>query len=202
MGIIKRFLALESYNASFHKDDSHLKRRELQHRRVIRTSVSAMLCAFSVAVLLLGTLTGVLDLCALAVCSAVTVFCILEMGGAYPYLVWAVTSVCSFLFLPNKAVAVEYLLFAGIYPVVKQKTAKMRPISAYAIRIAFFNVIAVVCALISRYVLMLPDDVGVPLGIPLLIFGNILFILYDFALISVTSVYLLRLRGVLHCDRL
>lgn len=202
MSILRRFLALEAYNASFHKDDSHLTKRELEHRRVARTCVAAMLAALSVAVLLLGTLAGVLDLTALAVTSAVTVFCILEMGGAYPYLVWLVTSVCAFLFLPDKLVAFEYFLFAGIYPAVKQKTARLGTAPRYAVRLVFFNAVIFVCAIISRYVLALPDDVGVALGIPLFLAGNVLFILYDFALTSVTAYYLTKLRGPLHGDRL
>lgn len=164
--------------------------------------MSAVLSAFVVVVLLLGALTGVLDLTALAVASAVTVFCVIELGGAYPYLVWGVSSICAFLFLPDKFVAVEYFLFAGVYPILKSALGKLPYRWSFIIKLLVFNAVLTICAVVSKYVFMLPDDVGLVLGIPLYLVGNGAFILYDFALTSVTTYYIVRLRRVLRADKL
>ena len=58
------------------------------------------------------------------------------------------------------------------------------------------------CAVISKYVLALPDDAGMVFGVPLYLGGNLFFILYDLALTSVTSYYIMKLRKILKADRL
>lgn len=202
MKFLKRFIYLEKYNASFHKETPKLSARGASSRRTRRCAVCAVLCAFVVAVLMLGTLSGVLDLTALAVTSSVTVFCVLEFGGAYPYLVWCVSSVCAFLFLPDKLVACEYFLFAGIYPVLKSALSKLPYGRGFVIKLITFNAVLTLCAVISKYVLALPDDAGMVFGIPLYLGGNLVFILYDLALTSVTSYYIMKLRKILKADRL
>ena len=83
-----------------------------------RTALAGMFSALSVVVLFLGYATGVLDLCAVAVTSMFIAVSMIELGGAYPYLVWAVTSVISLVILPDKLLAFEYILFGGIYPIL------------------------------------------------------------------------------------
>lgn len=200
--LLKRFIYMEQYNASFRKAAPELSPRAASMQRTRRTAITAVLAAATVAALLLGTLTGVLDLTALAVSSAVTVFCVIEFGGAYPYLVWGVASVCAFLFLPDKFVACEYFLFAGIYPVLKMRLEKLPFKFAFPIKLAVFNAVLTACALLSKYLFMLPDDAGLVFGIPLYLAGNALFVLFDFALTSVTTYYIVKLRRVLRADRL
>lgn len=202
MKLLKRFIYMEQYNASFKKASPALSKRGASVQRTRRTALSAVLAALVVAILLLGTLTGVLDLTALAIASAVTVFCVIEFGGAYPYLVWGVASVCAFLFLTDKFVACEYFLFAGIYPVLKTALGRLPYGRGLAIKLIVFNAVLTVCAVISKYVFMLPDDVGLVMGVPLYIVGNGMFVLYDFALTSVTTYYIVKLRRVLRADRL
>ena len=127
MKFLKRFIYLEKYNASFHKETPKLSARGASSRRTRRCAVCAVLCAFVVAVLMLGTLSGVLDLTALAVTSAVTVFCVLEFGGAYPCLVWCVSSVCAFLFLPEDGkIRLPFSSLSGLGDAAAQSIARVR----------------------------------------------------------------------------
>ena len=80
----------------------------------LRTALAGMLAALSVVVLFAGFVTGIMDLTAIAAAALLSAISVIELGGAYPYLIWAVVSVISFMILPGE-VASGYLLFGGIY---------------------------------------------------------------------------------------
>ena len=77
--------------------------------RTKKLTLTALLSALGTVLLSLGTLSQVLDLSAAAIVSCFVVFLRVELGGGYPYLFWAVTSLCSLLLLPSGAAG---LLFA------------------------------------------------------------------------------------------
>lgn len=194
---------MELFAVSFRKVERGIKgRRDRSRRRTVRLVLCAFMAALSFVLIFFGVTLGVMDLSALMIASFGVVFCILEMGGAYPYLVWLVTSVLALILLPDKLVFFEYFLFAGIYPIVKFRVAMCRPVISWAVKLAVFNAALVLCAVISLYVLGLPADVGPTLGGLLFLAGNVLFVLYDMALSSVTAFYILRLRAVLRADRI
>lgn len=192
---------MEVYAASFRKETGNPDSgRRARARATVRIAVAAALCALSTAILFLGVALGVLDLSALAVVSFATAFCVMEMGGAYPYLLWLVTSVLLFIFLPDKLVFFEYAFFAGVYPVVKFAAARQKTAVGIVIKLVFFNAAVTALALISHFVLGLPEDAGLSFGWVLYVVGNALFLLYDMALSSVCAFYLLRLRKHLRAD--
>ena len=65
-------------------------------------TVSAMLCALSVIILGLGAVIEVLDISVAVIASLFVVYAIIEIGGAYPWLIWIVTSIIALLLLPLK----------------------------------------------------------------------------------------------------
>lgn len=198
-----KFRQMELFVVSFKKDARGKKGgRAETTRRTVRLAVTAFMAALSFVVLFLGVSLGIADLSALMISSFGVVFCLLEMGGCYPYLVWLVTSALAFILLPDKLVFFEYFLFAGIYPVIKFRAARCRPVIGWVIKLASFNAALCACAVISVYVLGLPADVGLSLGGLLYLVGNVLFVLYDMALSSVSAFYILRLRRVIGADRI
>lgn len=199
----EKFRQMELFAVSFQKDDTVKKGRRAETvRRTVRLAISGVMAALSFVLIFFGVSLGVMDLSALIISSMGVVFCIIEMGGSYPYLVWLVTSVLSFILLPDKLVFFEYFLFAGIYPIVKFRVARLRPFACFALKLLTFNVALTICALISVYVLALPSDVGFSIGWLLWIAGNVFFVLYDMCLSSVSAFYILRLRRVIGADRI
>jgi len=85
-----------------------------------RLTLCAVLTALGVVVLSLGSLLEVLDLSAAALAGMLVVIVVIEVGGPWPWLVWAATGFISLL-LPLKTAAVFYLIFAGYYPILKEK---------------------------------------------------------------------------------
>lgn len=199
----EKFRQMELFAVSFKKDETGKKgRRSETVRRTVRLAISGVMAALSFVLIFLGVSLGVMDLSALIIASMGVVFCIIEMGGSYPYLVWLVTSVLTFILLPDKLVFFEYFLFAGIYPIIKFRAALCRPIVCWTVKLLTFNMALALCAFISVYVLGLPSDVGFEIGWFLWIAGNIFFVLYDMCLSSVSAFYILRLRRVIGADRI
>ena len=164
--------------------------------------VSAFAAALSFVAMFLGVTFGVLDLSALCLTSVVIVFCVLEMGGVYPYLVWAVASALAFLLLADKLVCFEYLLFAGIYPIFKMRFARLRPAVLWLFKLVFFNAALTACAAISMWVLGLDAEAGIVFGWLLFAAGNVMFVLYDLALSAASAFYILRIRRAIGADKI
>ena len=159
MNIVKRFFQLERYNVSFEKPIPNEGPRAAAKRRTVRLVLCALLCALNFVIMLFGELSGVMDLTALVITSAISMFAVIETGGVYPYLLWGVSSALAILFLPAKLAGCEYFFFAGIYPVVKHFAERMKRPLCLAVKFAFFNLMLTVCTIISQFVLGLsPDD--------------------------------------------
>ena len=80
-------------------------------------TVSAMLCALGVVILGLGAVIEVLDITVAVIASLLTVYAVIEIGGAYPWLIWVVTSIVALLLLPLKTPVLFYAFLTGYYPV-------------------------------------------------------------------------------------
>lgn len=176
--------------------------RDETRRRTVRVAVAAIAAALSVIAMFFGVAFGVLDLTALVVSSFLVTFCILEMGNSYPYLVWLVTSVLAFLLVPEKLVCFEYFLFAGVYPMLKFRVARLAAPVGWIVKLLSFNAALTACWAISTMVLGLDAEAGIAMTWALYPAGNAMFVLYDLALSSVSAFYILRLRRALRADRI
>ena len=108
-------------------------------KRTKHLTVSAMLSALSVIILALGSVMEVLDITTAVAASLLCIYAVIEIGGAYPWGIWIVTSILSLLLLPVKTPAIFYALFAGFYPILKEKLEKLkRPIS-YPLKLVVFH---------------------------------------------------------------
>ncbi len=161
---------------------------------------SAILSAASVALLYVGALFEVLDLSLAALASFAVVLCVIELGGPYPYLIWLCTSVLSLLLLPNRFIALVYLLFAGIYPILKAKLDGIRPILSWALKLSVFNIGLLLAFLAARFIFKLPDE-GILLEVSFFALANIAFVLYDIAMSKIILLYIVKLRKRFKIDR-
>ena len=159
-------------------------------------TVSAMLCALGVIFLSLGAFIEVLDITTAVVASLLCVYAVIEMGGGYPWGIWIVTSALSLLLLPVKTPAFFYALFAGFYPILKEKLEKLRRPVAWLLKLVVFHVSLGAIWLVLR--LFFPDQLSLdgiewlPIAMYALCVGT--FVLYDIALTRVITVYLVRFR--------
>ncbi len=159
-----------------------------------------MLSALGVVVLYLGSVIEVLDLTTVAVASMMIFFAVLEMGNPFPYLIYFVTSILSMLLLPSKFGAVFYLLFGGIYPILKSFMERLPRLLAWILKFVYFNAVMTLVIAASLYLFHVEDtDVGFNLAFYGL--GNATFFLYDIASTRLITLYLYKLRKRLRLEK-
>ena len=158
-----------------------------------RTALAGMLAALSAVMLILCAYTGVMDLTGICVASFFTAVAVVELGGAYPYLVWAVVSVIAFVMLPDKTIAAAYALFGGIYPILKLYFERLPRAVEWIVKMGYFGAVMGILYVLARFVFMIPDEsraITVILGVGYVV----VFVLYDFTLSVAMTVYMRRIR--------
>lgn len=148
-----------------------------------RTALVGVLSAGSLALLWTACLspTGRLGIAAAA--GLFPMAAVLAAGRSAGYLCWAATSILGLVLLPDKGVALLYLLFFGVYPVLKSRFEAMKRQSmAWAWKLFYFNTVLAIFWFVFRalFVSCLPgwlED-----GRLLLAMGNVVFIVYDIGL--------------------
>jgi len=161
----------------------------LNTRRLV---TCAILSALSTAILLLGGVTGILDLTALLFAALCVAFAVIEISWRWAWLVWAVTAVLSVLILPSKELALLYLL-GGMYPIAKSSFERYHPLITWALKLSLFNTVQLAYIIAARQILGLTGE-GYSFTAPVLLLGNAAFLIFDFALTVFISIYLIRLR--------
>ncbi len=161
-----------------------------------KIALAAILSALGVVVLLIGSVITLLDLTMVAIASLLVILAVIEIGGGYPYLIWLVTGVLSLLLLPSKFPALLYLLFGGIYPILKSMFERLHYIIAWVLKLSYFNTMLSLLIFLSVYVFHLPED---DLGFNIIVYAvcNVVFILYDVAASQLITLYLVKLRKLL-----
>ncbi len=171
-------------------------------RRSRCMTVGAVLCALNVVIMYMGSIIEVLDLSASVIASLACIFAVIEMGGSYPWLIYAVTGVLGAVLLPApKTVALIYLLFSGYYPILKAHIERLcRPV-AWVVKLALFNVALTGLVLLSVWVLHIPDALF-SASVWVYLLGNVTFVMYDVALTGLITAYLRAWRKRLRLHRL
>lgn len=158
-----------------------------------RLAASALLAALSFVFMYIGTLTGVMDLCAVVVGALCCAFAVIELGSFWPWLVCAVSGVLCLLFLPDKFCALEYISLGGIYPILKYIFEKLPLWLSWVCKAVSLNVMLTLCLLIAKFVLGISDD-WVAFNAVVYILANAFFVLFDYALTVFITYYTVKLR--------
>ena len=168
----------------------------MRSNRLKYMTVSAMLSALGVILLSLGSVIEVLDLTAAVLASLLCVYAVIEMGRAYPWMIWLVTSLLALLLLPVKAPALIYALFAGFYPILKEKLEKLSRILSWVLKLTVFHLSMLALALLMKLVFHTEIELGTYAWMPFLIYplALVCFVVYDLALTRLITFYLFRLR--------
>lgn len=171
--------------------------RENRMKKTKRLVVSAMLSALGVVIMMLGSFIEVLDLSTAVIASLLCIWAVIEIGGAYPWLIWSVTSVLAFLLLPQKTPVVFYALFAGYYPMLKEKLErKFRPMVALLFELAVFHVaLLLIYGTLRLFIPAALSDMVRPwILLATYALAVVAFLIYDYALTKLISGYLFRWR--------
>ncbi len=157
-------------------------------------TLSAMLSALGVVVLAIGSVFQTLDLTTAALAAFLCIYAVIEMGGAYPWMVWGVTSFLGLLLLPQKSPAV-FFLFIGCYPILKEKLERMNRIPCWILKLLIFHAMGGLFLL--TMCIFFPEELLFSLSWMLIgsyVLAVVTFVVYDYALSKVITLYLVRLR--------
>lgn len=166
-----------------------------------RLTFCAVCVALGFVILMLGAFVEVLDLSAAAFAGMLSVVVVIELGGKWAWPTFFATGLLALLLLPARLPALFYLLFAGWYPIAKERIERLRlrPLR-WVIKMLSLNAATIIAFLTAKYVLMIPDAVADWTWL-LLLMLNGAFILFDIALTRLISLYIYRLRGRLRINR-
>lgn len=123
----------------------------------------------------------------------------IELSRKWAYSSYIVSSVLIFLLAENEA-KILYILFFGIYPIVKGSIERINHrVPEYILKILLFNVAMVLDILATIYVLGIPFNTGGIAGVyfylAFFILANVFFIVYDIALTRLIMLYMYRLHS-------
>lgn len=153
---------------------------------------------------LLMFLTGMIPFATYALPAAagiVLVAVVVENGASTAALVYAAASILAFFVVPDREAALMFIFFFGYYPILKFRMDRIsfKPLQ-YFLKFLLFNVAVVIAYLIVIYLFGIADilesfgDFGRYSVLVLLLMGNVVFAIYDFALTNLIWAYLYRLR--------
>ena len=149
-----------------------------------QVALGGVLAAGSLAVLWLACVVPSGQLGVTAVAGLFPVGAVLAAGRGAGLLCWAAASILGLLLLPDKGVALMYLVFLGLYPVVKSRLEQLKSRPAeWAGKLVFFNA-ALSLLWFAFQGLLLPNLPEWLTGQVWMLYGagNLIFILYDVAL--------------------
>ncbi|MGM9626335.1 MAG: hypothetical protein ACI3XM_11590 [Eubacteriales bacterium] len=158
-----------------------------------KIALCAILSAFSVLALFAGAVIDVLSMTMTAIASLFVVIVMIEVGNPYPYLVWGVTSALSMILLPNKLPAILYLLFGGIYPILKAQFERLHPVISWILKLSVINTALLLIVTATKYIFYLNDS-SIDFTVPFLVLGNAALVLYDIALTKIILLYIVKIR--------
>lgn len=156
--------------------------------------LSASLC------LLLMFMTGLMPFATFAlpaIAGAVLIVVVIENKASTAWIVYCAVSLLSVFIVPDKEAALMFIAFFGYYPIIKESLEKIKSKSVeYLAKFAIFNV-----AIISSYFIIINiiglAEFNAEMGefgkYGLLLFlalGNVTFLLYDFALTNLITLYI------------
>jgi hypothetical protein len=179
-------------------------------KKTKKLTLGAILSAMGVALLFIGSFIETLDLTMAALASFFCIFAVIELGGSYPWLIFAVTGVLSVVLMPYSMTGWFYLLFFGYYPILKEKLERLKKPVSWILKVLILNLalaISVVAAyflffgqtgtgnLLDAFTLVFGEsDAGVSMAIAVWALANVTFVIYDIALTKLITIYLLRFR--------
>ena len=165
-------------------------------RETKKLTISAILTALGVVIMLLGAVIEVLDLSVGAIASLIVVFVFVEIGKPYHWLVWICTGLLTALIYPGSALWVEYLLIFGIYPILKSYIERLPRWSWWPVKLVYINAIVGLLALIMEKLLGIPffEDEGAWMRVLFWALLNVAFVMYDIFIKVLVRVYFAKYR--------
>ena len=160
-----------------------------------RGAVAALLAALSLVLLYLAALAPSGRLGVVALAGLVPAAAVVSAGWAAGVLCYAAAGLLGLLLLPDKGLALLYLIFFGLYPLLKSPLERLNSrVLEWAGKLACFNLALALFWFVLGAV-FLPLLPGMLRGSAWLAFlaGNVIFAAYDYGFSRLISFYMARI---------
>jgi hypothetical protein len=174
---------------------------DLPLNRSVQIAFSGMLTALGVAFLCAAGLIPVATYALPALSGALLMPIVVELGAKWAWPVFLATGILGLLLGPDKEAVFLYILFFGYYPIIKAIFERHGPKwEQWIFKFGVFNASMIVAYFISIYFLGIPEESfeiipGMPLW--LLLAGNVVFVIYDYALSGLVGAYVVRFHSMI-----
>lgn len=164
--------------------------------RSSRVALGGVLAALSLLLLYLATMMPSGRIGMVAVAGLVPAAGVVSGGLATGFLCYGAAGLLGLLLLPDKGCALLYVMFFGLYPMIKSAIEHLRKLLLeLVLKLAFFNIVLVILLFGFSALLfpLLPELLRSPL--PIFLVGNVVFLVYDYGFGKLITYYAARIRG-------
>lgn len=164
-----------------------------------KTAMGGVIAALSVVLMFMTSIIPSMTYALPAAAGIIITIIVIEIDKKWALGVYAAVSVLSILLVADKEAAVMYIMFFGYYPIVKAIfESKFNKTVSLILKLLVFNVSMVIAFFISTYVFLVPfeemEKYGAIAAYGLLAAGNVIFIIFDFALSNLITLYNMKWR--------
>ncbi len=168
-----------------------MKKNPLSARLV---ALTAVLAALSLVFLYVSCMVPTGRMGVVAVAGLLPAAAVVSAGPAAGALCYAGTGLLALILLPDKGNALLYLLFFGVYPLVKYAVERLRRLPLeLVLKLAFFNAAFSLFWFALRAVFLAALPVGDWATWLLYLGGNAVFLVYDFGFTKLIGFYIARI---------
>ena len=159
-----------------------------------RITLSAMLVALGVVMMVFGAVFEVMDLSIAALASLLIVFAMIEIGMPFPWLIWLATSLITAILFPSKLIWLAYAVFAP-FPILKAYIERLPRGVWLVLKLIYLNIILVALYFLVELIFGIPMLEGALwLQAAVYLLMNVAFLAYDRLITVMVRLYFERIR--------
>ncbi len=169
-------------------------------KKTFNIALCGILSALGVVIMMITAIIPTATYATPAMASLLLTIIVIEINKKWALASYFVVSVLSLLLVPDKESVAFYILFFGYYPIHKQIIeSKIKFLwLQWILKITAFSISAVIVYYVAIFILGVPTDEFVILGVNLpllfLLAGIAVFIIFDYAMTGVIVKYVTKLR--------
>lgn len=161
--------------------------------------LGGIITALSVVIMLLGVLIPIADLVFAALAGILLICTVIELGEKWSLIIYIAVSALSILLLPEKSIAVYYIMFLGQYTITKSFIERINNKTIkWIVKFVVFNICAFIAAVIVIFVLSGSEILSLLWYLVYVVILNVTFVIYDLALDKLILLYKIKWHKLLH----
>lgn len=174
-----------------------------QRNQTLCVALCGILTALGVVCLFLAGLLPMFSYALPALAGIILVPAVVELGPRWAWPTYAAVSILGLLLAPSKETALLFVLFFGHYTILKALIERYFPRAVQILlKLGVFTASIIVDFLLCIYVLGIPKEAfaifGFYLPVLLVVLGDVVLLLYDYAFRLVIWLYMSRIHPLLH----